>query len=367
MTGFGDALKAAYNNEEARLRTQRRDPHRTVRAVRRRRVAHAAGTGSVAVVGVAAVGTVWWLAPGGRFAEPAVPTGSAGCEIWPYVPANAEAVGDASALFRVYSDLRPNVADPKVVVVLPDGTATRVEPNEAGDYTYTLDGFEHMIWSHEMPAELTTEPMVLNITDFGGGGDVWDGVSPSVSDYAWTVVVPEQVPAGIDTAWLSSTLRVNFGMGGMGYGSEAVPKGAVTDVTLTTTSGATETRRLQYGDTGPSAEGRDDVASIALTVSGLPDGERFTILATYDPSGIPAPTCASDHPPLVTATSSPEPTVVVDDPLLPGSSAEPSPTPWPTLEPSSGPSVGPSVGPSSDSSIREEPTRGVSMGPTPAP
>lgn len=347
MNTLSDALQGAYAAHEHSERVRTRDPHRIVGAVRRRRRARAVGQGTATVAGVAAVGAFWWLAPGGRHAEPALPAPTFTCEVWPYVPPNPAALGDTPILFRAYIDLRADSPDPKVVVVLTDGTAIRLEPNDVGDYVYVIDGDEYFVAWHSFPE--VPWGTVGDYDKFSGGGDVWDGVSPFVRDYAWTIAVPAEVPEGINTASLSSTLRIAMGMGGTGYLTDSVPAGAVTDAVVTTTTGSTEVTRLKDGDPGPSLEGRDDVASVALRVSQLPGDETFTIVATYDPAGIPEPVCVSDELALTTFTPAPVPP-------SPGLSWAPSPDPSPTASPmfGSSPSPAPVLTPTPD----PEPSQG---------
>ena len=231
MGTLGDSLKDVYAVDEVRARGRVRDPRRTVGAVRRRRTVRAAGTGTVAVLGVGAVGAIWMFAPGGRFAQPASPAPSATCTTSIYAPPNLAARGDVSFEVRAYVDLRPDSPDPKVVAVLADGTATEVLPDAAGDYIYEHDGKQYPLVFHDMmDAAFVAQPIVFDFDKWGNADFLdWDGLTPHVDDYKWTTVVPAQVPDGIDTEELSMTLANATLGGGLGYIGDSVPKGAYTD------------------------------------------------------------------------------------------------------------------------------------------
>src|SRR6187431_1212230 len=107
MTNLGDALQGAFSAHEAAERGRARDPHRTVRSIRRRRVAYAAGTGSAAVVAVGAIAVGGTQLPRLGGVTPAGPTpGGVACEDPLYLPPNPEALGDADIEYRAYIDLR---------------------------------------------------------------------------------------------------------------------------------------------------------------------------------------------------------------------------------------------------------------------
>ena len=335
MNTLGDALKDAYVSDERRGRGLARGPHRTITAIRRRRTARAAGTGTAAVFGVAALGGIWWLGPGGRFAEPASPALAATCTTSIYAPPNLAARGDVSFALRAYVDLRKDSPDPKVVAVLADGTATEVLPDAAGDYIFVHEGKQYMLVMHnmdDMDPEFFEKPIVFDYDDWGNADFLdWDGESPHTHDYKWTTVVPTHVPDGIDTEELSMTLaRTTLGSG-LGYIADSVPEGAYTDLIVTTAKGD-QVIRLKEGDTSLGIEGPTDVESVALRVGGLPGGETFTIVATYNPDGAPPPVCAPGDHGLTTATSSPwvqEPETSSspgsEEPLPPGVSEVPVP------------------------------------------
>ena len=60
----------------------------------------------------------------------------------------------------------------------------------------------------------------------------------------------------------------------------------MTDFVVTTAKGE-EITRMKEGDSGPDIADRTDVLSVALRVSGLPGGETFSVVSTYDPAGSP--------------------------------------------------------------------------------
>lgn len=347
MGTLGESLKDVYAADEVRARGRVRDPRRTVGAVRRRRTVRAAGTGTVAVLGVGAVGAIWMLAPGGRFATPASPAASATCSASIYVPPNMAARGDVSFAVRTYVDLRPDSPDPKVVAVLADGTATEVLPDAAGDYTYVHDGKQYPLLFHDMmDTAFLAQPIVFDYDKWGNADFLdWDGVTPHADDYKWTTVVPAQVPEGIDTEELSMTLADATLGGGLGYIGDSVPNGAYADAVLTTSNGV-QTIRLKEGDAFPTVEDRSDIVSVALRVGGLPGGETFSIVSTYDADGAPPPACEGGGAGLSTATSlpfvqEPQPSAGSNEPLPPGVSE--------------GPSVEPSVEPTADTEISAPP------------
>lgn len=315
MNTIGDALNQSFAADAARENTL--DARRAIGAIGRRRAVRAAGMGTAAAVGIGAMGAVWWFAPGGRWASPAHPAPSTQCtDAQLYLPPNPEAMGDVDLKFRAYVDLRPGSPTDGVVVVRQDGTLVRVEPGDDGTYTY----LGNPITFPDMPDEIKFRPMVMDFEATGGGGDYWDGVNPVTKDYAWTMVLPQQVPDGTDTALLSSTLRIAMELGGTGYIPDSVPHGAVADEVLTTTSGETEEARLSEGDPGFSTEGRTDVASVALRVT-MADGSSFALVANHHEVDPALTACASASTSVTaTPTGSPEPAATGP---IPGSSPDP--------------------------------------------
>ncbi len=336
MSTLSGSLLDAFAANEAGARGRNRDARRTVSAIRRRRTVRAAGTGTVAVVGAGAIGAVWMLAPGGRFAQPASPVPSATCTVSIYAPPNLAARGHLSFAVRGYVDLRPDSPDPRVVAVLADGTTTQVLPDAHGDYIYAHDGKQYPLVMKQMiedPA-FRAQPIVFDFDEWGNSSFLdWDGHSRYEDDYKWTTVVPANVPHGVDTVELSMTLAITTLGGGMGYLGDSVPEGAYTDAVITTAQGE-EVTRLKEGDAMPDIEGRTDVISVALRVGGLPHGETFSIASTYNADGAPPPTCEGGGASLSTVTSSPfvqepQPTGS-SEPLPPGVSEAPSSTPAPS-------------------------------------
>ena len=195
-------------------------------------------------------------------------------------------MGDASFALRGYVDLRKDSVTPDVVATLPDGTAYEVLPNADGDYIYNVDGTDYTLVSHDLSAQEREQP---SFTDFYASGWAvgfdWDPKN-YLQTYKWTTVVPSHVPEGVDAAGLRSTLGTATGRGGPGYRENSVPAGAVTDFVVTTAKGEQITR-MKEGDGGPDIAARTDVHSVALRVSGLPGGETFSIVSTYDPDGVP--------------------------------------------------------------------------------
>jgi hypothetical protein len=214
--------------------------------------------------------------------------------------------GDVSFAVRAYVDLRTDSPDPKVVAVLADGTATEVLPTSRGDYIYSHDGKQYPLLFHEMlDPDFLAQPIVFDVDEWGNSSFLdWDGHGPHVDDYKWTTVVPAHVPDGIDTEELSMTLANATLGGGLGYIGDSVPKGAYADAVLTTSTGV-QTIRLKDGDAFPRVGDRTGLLSVALRVGGLPGGETFSIVSTYDADGAPPPMCEAGGAGLSTATSQP--------------------------------------------------------------
>ncbi|WP_061963456.1 MULTISPECIES: hypothetical protein [Demequina] len=276
-----------------------------VKSIRRRRTTRAVGTGAGSALAIGAVGAAVWAVPGGRNA-PVAPAGADACEINPYLPPNLDSIASPYGLFRVYVDLRPEIQDKKVVVVYPDGKYLDVPANDDGAYILDYDGREYEV-ANQAP-RFSNEfdyAMVMDWQSDGtAGGDIWDGVNPYLVGYGWTTVVTDPVPDGIDVDALSSTFDITINGGGTGYWEGAVPEGAVTDV-MVTSEGGVETTRLHEGDPGPSLEEVVGATRVEMRVSGLPGGETFSIVSTFDPNDIPEPTCL---PGAADPTSIPEPT-----------------------------------------------------------
>ncbi|WP_156163577.1 hypothetical protein [Demequina subtropica] len=259
---------------------------RAAGAVRRRRARRAVGTGVVGAAAVGAVGVAAVAAGGEPAVVPAASASASSCATLPYVAPNAAAIGDTPYAFRAYIDLRTDAAEQSVVVVLPDGTWSRLEPDAQGRYLYVLDGQRYIVvWPDQGPSFEDKAMVVDHDTDGSASGDDWDGATPVIDDYAWTMEIPDRVPDGVDTAWLSSTLRTGMDLGGMGYSSSAVPDGAVTQAVVMGPGMETVTF-MGDGSAFPPAEQPELVESIALKVTNLPGGETFTITATRDAAGM---------------------------------------------------------------------------------
>ncbi|MDN4475377.1 hypothetical protein QQX09_05840 [Demequina sp. SYSU T00192] len=293
MREMNDVLRDGFEAHASALGAAGVDPglgSGAARAAHRRRTRRAIGSGLGAAAVVGAVGVAAFAVGGDPAAPPAaVPAATsdaADCAALPYVAPNAAALGDAPYAFRAYVDLRADAVHPGVVVVLPDGTWSRLEPDAEGRYLYALDGQVYIVsWPREETGLDDMAMVVDHSTDGSAGGGDWDGVNPVVADYAWTVDIPADVPDGIDTALLSSTLRTGIGLGGLGYLGTSVPAGATTEAVVTTASGTTTTP-MGEGSAMPPAADDTAVESVALRVSGLPGGGTFSIVAHHDLAGI---------------------------------------------------------------------------------
>jgi hypothetical protein len=246
-------------------------------------------------------------------------------------------------MFRAYVDLRPDAADPKVVVVYPDGKYVDLAPNAGGDYVLDYEGEEYVVASTRSGTNemyLDDSAMVLDWhTPTSSGGAIWDGVNPYLVGYGWTTTVPEYVPQGIDLPGLSSTfdLSINGGTGGGWRGW--LSQSAVTDL-LVTSSGTASTTHLSEGAHSPTPDEIEGASRIEMRVSGLPDGETFSIVSTFDANDIPEPTClpaASSLDDIPVPTASPwagnPPSRAPEQPGDPGTvitSATPSPSVTPS-------------------------------------
>ncbi|WP_430867766.1 hypothetical protein [Demequina aurantiaca] len=276
-----------------------------VKSIRRRRNVRAAGFGAGSALAIGAVGVAAWAVPGVRDGM-AAPAGTQGCEINPYLPPSPASLGDAPFMFRAYVDLRPDTADPKVVVVYQDGKYVDLTPSSSGEYVINYEGEDYVVASTSSgEMYLSDSAMVLDWhTPSSRGGGIWDGVNPYLVGYGWTTTVPDYVPKDIDLPGLSSTfdLSINGGSGGgwQGWLSDS----AVTDL-LVTSNGTISTAHLSEGDYSPTPDEIEGASRVEMRVSGLPDGETFSIVSTFDANNIPELTCLTSS---VDATPIPDPT-----------------------------------------------------------
>ena len=137
---------------------------------------------------------------------------------------------------------------------------------------------------HDLPDAFGTQPMIATRRVATAAGDYWDGVSPYLWDYHWTIVVPAWCPPASTRPRSRRRSESPSRIGGVGYESRAVPEGAVTDFIVTTTAGSTGERRQRTATQCRTSSTRG-LVSVALRVSGLPDGGTFTITSTYGERG----------------------------------------------------------------------------------
>lgn len=274
-----------------------------VKSIRRRRTTRAVGTGAGSALAIGAVGVAVWAVPGvrGGTVAPAAPMTSAErCEAELFVPPSPGALGDAPFAFRAYVQVENGVPS-RVVVVHLNGSVRDIEPQPNGDWIYSYDGRDYPLVSATDEFDTPSTGLVTDWdTDGTGGGRAWDGRSPVNSTYAWTTQVPDAVPNGVNTAALSGLLLSATGLNSDSFDPHSVPKGAVVEAIVVDGTGERSTV-LRLGDAMPILAGIADdgsretpaagLESISLRVSGLPDGQTFSIVSTFDANNIPAPTC----------------------------------------------------------------------------
>ncbi|PKQ26749.1 MAG: hypothetical protein CVT64_03360 [Actinobacteria bacterium HGW-Actinobacteria-4] len=291
-------------------------------SIRRRRTARTAGMGGATVFAVSALAFAAVNLPGVRSVGPAAPTPSIDwCDVDPYLPANIDAMGDAGYLGRAYIDLSTDT----FIYVHPDGTRENLAPNSEG--WYMVPGTEFPVWNVNDVAWATR--MAVDTFDpegpgvFAMGGNI-DTDGP-MTGHEWTTAVPDNVPAGVDTAGLSTTLLYSLGFGGMGLSSSWIPQGSAAAIVVTRTDGTEEEYPLEFDQEGPdpSEFGTDSLASVEIRVTGLPGGETFSIVSTYDPTQVPGYGCAPEPSPSPDPSANAgvdpfgEPTSGVDAPFAP--------------------------------------------------
>ncbi len=301
---------------------------RSVRDARTRRAWRASAVSTVAaaaVVGI--VATAVAVTGGGSDLSPAQrlvmddPNSLGACTA--YMPANAEVFPDGWYVGRAYIDS----ASDFVVAVTPDGTVTRVQPDENGDYYFDFGkGSPKRLWSSDRPDGMA--PLIDDEVVGAGGGGIW--VDAGLDSYAWTRVEPAPTPDGVNVNNLWRTLAITLTGGGQGYDPSAVPRDARTDFVAGYSDGHEDTGKMAEGAPTPSLKediNTDGLAYMALRVT-LADGETWDLRFDYTPENIPELPCQPTPPSGWEGWTTPSPS----EALAPAVSTGPAPSAGTTEE-----------------------------------
>lgn len=272
---------------------------RAVATAKRRRTVRVVATGGVSVATVGAVAVAAVALPGRSGETPGATATSSSASAAPalpyqwalddpealgpcesYIPANAAVLPDGMYEGRAYVDPAAGF----VVAVMPDGTATRVQPGPEGEYLFDFgDGPEPLMYPTEYP-------VVLDFVTGGGGGAIWVDANPV--GWGWTAEPLAPSPAGVKVASLQKTFAGTFGLPGQGYDPSAIPAGASAQVVLFYADGSEVTGALVRDASGPTPEDieMEGLTGAALRVT-LADGSTWEIKATYDAADVPVLPC----------------------------------------------------------------------------
>ncbi len=236
-----------------------------------------------------------------------------------YIPANGAVLPDGWYLGRAYVDS----ASDFVVAVTPDGTATRVQPDPNGDYSFDFGGVRPTrLWSSDYPEGMA--PTVGDYVRNTGGGDIWVDANPVGWD--WSVEPLSPAPDGVDVDSMYATFAMALGFGGQGYVPSDIPAGAVAEAVAIYADGHEVAGALVRDAPFPHDDDIDvtDLIAIALRVT-LADGEVWEIRADYTPENVPDLPCQPTPPS--------------------------GPFEWPSQEPAAASEPGASQGPATDESL----------------
>lgn len=303
MNTLGDALKDAFGSDELRARGHSRSPHRTIAAIRRRRMVHAAGTGSAAAVVVAAVAYGATAIPGLRTAQSAMP--GVTCIAYPLALANPTAFGALEYVGRSYID----DGGEDYVFMHADGTAEELALGADGAVRVVIDGEEVVLWAESMSSRPGRHVMdwVRDADGVQGVGAPLDPDAPQPNTWAWNVELPDDAPEGVNEERLSWLLLYSMRGSGGSLDAGDVPEGATVEMAAHG-EGNTWTVPVRPGYPGPGPEQVGDaVTSLDLVVT-LPDGGTYTITAHHDPNAVGPQICATPGPDPSVSPSQVEPT-----------------------------------------------------------
>jgi len=298
MTTISQSLRSAF--DEFAAQSESFDPARTIGAVRRRRVAYAAGTGTAAAVAVGAVAFGAVNLPSAWNQSPA--TQGVVCTDDPFGLANSKAFGALEYKGRSFIDPANDV----YLFIHADGTREELVQDPDGAYTAIIDGEPEMVWVGDWPrpAGLTHSDWVRDSNGLQGlGYAVFPGADAARDTWPWTMDVPVDAPEGLDldrVSWVLLGAAVGVGQqftaGDVPLGAtvELIARGDGTDVTLP----------LGPGESGPGADQFGDAAkSIELRVT-MDDGSTYTATAHHDPDARAPQLCVMPTP---SATAEPSP------------------------------------------------------------
>lgn len=231
-----------------------------------------------------------------------------------FVPANGALLPDGLYSGRAYVDPAADF----VVAVMPDGTATRVQPGPDGDYPFHFgDGPRSLM----IP---TGYPVIVDYMSNGaGGGSIW--ADAGTSSWDWTMEPLAPAPSGVNVKSLASTFTMTLGFeGGQRYEPNAVPDGAVTEVVEIYSDGHEVAGALVRDASAPSYGEDldfDGLEAVAMRVT-LADGQVWEMRADYTPESNPVLPCEPTPP----SGWQPPATPVNDDADEPGTSSSPAPS-----------------------------------------
>jgi hypothetical protein len=220
-----------------------------------------------------------------------------------YLPANPDVMPEGDYVGRAYVD--PEAAF--VVAVTPDGTVTRVQPGPDGDYPFDFGSGRP--WSLMIPA---TYPMVVDYTTGAGGGGLW--VDAGLESYAWTQVVPDPAPDGVNVNNLWRTLAITLTGGGQGYDPNAVPDNATAEFFAAYEDGHEDAGRMVRDHATPHVGediDPDGLEAVGLRVT-LADGTEWELRFAYTPENIPDLPCQPTPPSGWTPSPAPSPSESLD-------------------------------------------------------
>lgn len=278
----------------------------SVRDVRRKRAWRAGVTGAVAATAaVGVVATALAFSGGGGGAPAASPSSTGeGSEASPWYVTNPYSLGPCTSFIPANGALLPDgmyvgrtYVDPAagfVVAVMPDGTATRVQPGPAGDYQFDFgSGLDSLM----VPAGY---PLVIDYMNNGGGGDSW--VDADAATWNWMMEPMTDAPAGVNVKGLFAVFTMSLGFnGGEGYNPSAIPDGAVAEVVAIYADGHEVSGALVRDLPAPSYEedlDLTDLDAVAMRVT-LADGQVWEIRAEYTPENVQNLPCQPRPPSVV--------------------------------------------------------------------
>ncbi len=279
-----------------------------LRSIRRRRAARAGATAGASVLAVGAfVFTAITVGPFGSTPPGALPMPTDGaypwCDLSSYPPVNPDALGAFPYAGRIWA----NAEDDEYVYVAPDGSRTTLALNASGTFFAT----EYHGLTLAVPASPTSGlAWKHTVTDFGTDGSsssapyavgadedpYYQAVTPALL-YEWTTTAPSEVPPGVDEYEIAALQLASLGFDVSLSERAFVPDGASLEQVTRWRNLRERVVPVPDGQewlVPPiSASDLDGLASVALRVVGLPDGESYEVVSTYDPAKTWATACGT--------------------------------------------------------------------------